>query len=192
MKIIQFWFSLTLFSITIYAPFYFFSNNALDSIEEATIPDLLPFIVARGTDIEKMIERLESMGIDVNKSLDSALDDNPKIASYKIEYRKDRDSEDIKKASGLTAVNVHVVTDNGFEIDMIYLVREKEFLREVTRIEGLLSFTVGRGQTVMSIAPRDMIADLGGLFASDEKNASEVVSQLELKLQAQNKASIRQ
>ena len=185
MKVLfKWWLILTLVSLGIYTPIYLFSNNAVDAVEEATLHDLLPTVGMINRDYKAELAKLERLGIETDKSLDDALDDNPLIEDYQFELLDTPQAQQIHKVSGLSLVQVTATTKQGNQMTMVFSALDKRFLKQPAAVGPMTHFGISNGEQSRELIAEDMQQYLMVLFAEKAENAAETVSRLEQKLPA--------
>ncbi|WP_313054543.1 LppP/LprE family lipoprotein [Pseudomonas lopnurensis] len=177
--LIKWWFILSLISLAFYTPIYLFSNDAVDAVEEATLVELLPTVGITNRDYERELAHLKRSGIDTDKALDDALDDNPLIENYDIALVDSDEARKILRIGGWTMVEVKAQTRNGNTMSLVFSTLDKKFLKHPAGVGPLVSFNISNGQASHSVRPEDMQLYLTVLFADEEKDAQEVITRLE-------------
>ena len=177
--LIRWWFILSLVSLTFYTPIYLFSNDAVNAVEEATLVELLPTVGITNRDYERELAHLKRIGIDTDKALDDALEDNPLIEDYDIALVDSDEARKILRISGWTLVEVKAQTSNGNTLSLVFSTLDKKYLKHPAGVGPLVSFSISNGQASHTVLPEDMQRYLTVLFANEEKDAQEVITRLE-------------
>lgn len=186
------WLVATVVSLTFYTPIYFFSDNAVDAIEDITAAELIPYISIRGVDVERMENNLRGMGVDTDLSLDDALDDNPRVLDYRIGYAEGNEFKQLSLSTGLSFVVARAEVENGLAVELVFGVLNKHFLRNTTQVEGLYQMRVTDGQKILSIeAQNDLQNHIFGLFLKDEKQAGQSLMPLEQRFMAMRERELK-
>jgi len=174
------WLVATFVSMTFYAPIYLFSDNAIDAVEDVTAAQLIPFVSIKGADVEHIEKSLSRVGFDTGKSLEDALDDNPRLSNVTVEYGDDALYRDVTLATGLRIVVAKGELKGGRSLDLIFAVLNKRFLKNQTEVRGILAFQITDGKNTLSLDdPQDLQKHLYGLFYKTSKVAGESVEELE-------------
>ena len=179
MKIVKWWFILTLISMSIYTPIYLIANDSLDALDEATLIDLLPTVGMINRDYEHEAKALARQGIDTEKQLSDALDDNPLIDDYDIDFVDSAEARQILLVSGQKLVEIKAETENGNELLMVFTTLDKKFLKQYAAIGPMVRLAISNGEDTYEVIPEDMKLYLTVLFADKEEHAAEAISRLE-------------
>lgn len=186
------WLVATLVSLAIYTPIYFFSDNAVDAIEDLTAAELIPYISIRGVDVERMEQNLRGMGVDTDLSLDDALDDNPRVLDYSIGYAEGNEFKQLSLSTGLSFVVARAEVENGLAVELIFGVLNKHYLRNTTQVEGVYQLRVTDGQKILAVeAQNDLQNHIFGLFLKDEKQAGQSLMPLEQRFLAMRERELK-
>lgn len=154
-KIFQIWLTLTIISMTFYVPFYVFSNNALDAVEELTPDDLIPLTGIKGQDHERKHNVLKSLGIDTSMELEDALDDNKSLSNVRFRYVEGPEAVQTERATGLKLVEAVADIENAKTMRMIFAVAPKRFLKSNASVLGFMGIHISDGKHSF-----DMVNDL--------------------------------
>lgn len=186
------WLVATVVSLTFYTPIYFFSDNAVDAIEDITAAELIPYISIRGVDVERMESNLRGMGVDTELPLDDALDNNPRVLDYSIGYAEGNEFKQLSLSTGLSFVVARAELENDLAVELIFGVLNKHFLRNTTQVEGLYQLRVTDGQKTLAIeAQNDLQNHIYGLFLKDEKQAGQSLMPLEQRFVAMRERGLK-
>lgn len=165
-------------------PRYLFSNNSMDAVEEATARDLMPIFGMRGQDedhYERLFRGLEKRGIDTEKGLADALDENPQIDDYEFEYVESDEAKNIALASGAHVIKLTAKTESGNTFSMTFFSLEKTF-RTMARVIMVSDIHFSKGDRRYAIHEENYAPFIASLFADDEDNAGKVIAEAEAKL----------
>ena len=179
MKIVKWWFILTLISMSIYTPVYLIANDSLDALDEATLIDLLPTVGMMNRDYEHQAAVLARRGIDVDKQLSDALDDNPLINDYSIDFVDSAEARKVLLVSGEKLVEIKAETESGNELLMVFTTLDKKFLKHYAAIGPMVRLAISNGEYSYEVSPEDMQLYLTVLFADKEEHAAEAINRLE-------------
>lgn len=179
MKIVKWWFILTLISMSIYTPVYLVANDALDALDEATLVDLLPTVGITNRDYEREAASMARLGIDTDKQLGDALDDNPLIDDYDIDFVDSEEARQILMLKGLKLVEIKAETENGNTLSLVFATLDKKFLKHYAAIGPMTHFSISNGEDSYSVSPEEMTTYLSVLFADEDEHAAEAIAKLE-------------
>lgn len=178
-KLFLVWLTLTIASLLFYTPIYMFSNNALDAVEELTPKDLIPITGTRYDDPEQMAQMWESMGIDLSMELIDALEDNARLADVDFDYIESPEARSMLLASGLHQIKASARVDDDHELEIIFGVQPKVFLRSVAQVHGILAIRINNGRRSVDFSD-DKDADIlmFSLFEKSGKGGLESVDRM--------------
>ncbi|MWV14927.1 hypothetical protein F3I16_02610 [Pseudomonas sp. L-22-4S-12] len=179
MKIVKWWFILTLISMSIYTPVYLVANDALDALDEATLVDLLPTVGIINRDYEREAASMARLGIDTGKQLGDALDDNPLIDDYEIDFVDSEEARQVLMLKGLKLVEIKAETENGNTLSLVFATLDKKFLKHYAAIGPMTHFSVSNGEDSYNVGPEEMTTYLSVLFADEDEHAAEAIAKLE-------------
>ncbi len=173
------WLTLTIISMVFYLPFYVFSNNAINAVEELTPDEIIPFTGIRGQDPERVHNLLARTGIDMSMELEDALEDNKSLSSVKFEYLQTPEATRVEQATGLKLVEASADVGNGRQLKLVFTVIPKRFLRSTAQVNGLLALQItdGNHTLTMNDGPNDEL-HLWALFEKSGKAARESVQRM--------------
>ena len=146
-KLFHVWLTLTFISILFYLPFYMFSNNALDAVEELTPQDLIPITGTRYDDPERKAQIWKSLGIDLSKELADALEDNERLEHVEFNYVEGPQARNLLLSTGLRMVEAKADIKGGHQLAIIFGVQPKVFLRSAAQVHGILSLQIRGGES---------------------------------------------
>ncbi|TWC53075.1 hypothetical protein FBY04_114107 [Pseudomonas sp. SJZ080] len=145
------WLGATIVSLTLYLPFYVFSNNAIDAVEELTPIDLIPLTGMKGQDPEQRENMLKRMGIDTSMELEDALDDNDRLSNVDIDYVDTDEARQVELSSGLKLVAATADIAGGKQLKIVFGVVPKRFLKSVAGVAGIVAFQITDGKHSLGI-----------------------------------------
>lgn len=167
-KLFQIWLTLTIFSMGIYIPFYLFTNNALNAVEEVTPEDLIPFTGYRGQDDERIGRALRSTGIDTSMELEDALENNKLLSNVEVRYSQDPVAIKTSMATGLAVVEAVADAGDGLQLKLIFTVIPKRFLKSWAMVNGVLGMQITDGKHTYDML--ENLQDQVHLYALFEKS----------------------
>ena len=145
-KLFQIWLTLTLISILFYTPFYMFTNNALDAVEELPPKDLIPITGTRYDDPEQKAQFWKSQGVDLSKELANALEGNERLEHVEFNYLEGPQARDVLLSSGLRMVEAKADIKGGHQLVIVFGVQPKVFMRSVAQVHGIHSLQIRSGE----------------------------------------------
>lgn len=167
-KLFQIWLTLTIFSMGIYIPFYLFTNNALNAVEEVTPEDLIPLTGFRGQDDEQIGRALRFSGIDTSMELEDALENNKLLSNAEIRYSKDPVAIKTSMATGLAVVEAVADAGDGLQLKLVFTVIPKRFLKSWAMVNGVLGMQITDGKHTYDML--ENLQDQVHLYALFEKS----------------------
>lgn len=165
------WLGLTLFSFGIYTPYYVFSNNPIDAVEELSPKEIEPLVGITGQDPERVMNILRAQNIDLSMSFDDVLDDTEIVSDYEIDYDTSEQSRRIAMANGLSVVKATAELKGGKKIDFYFGVTPKVFLRSIAIVRGVLGVVVSDDKHSYDLLENRQYSNgvfMYALFAEDE------------------------
>lgn len=178
-KLFQVWLGLTLISMVFYLPFYVFSNNALDAVEEVTPDDLIPLTGTRLEDPKRKHNLLVATGIDTSMTLEDALEDNKSLSNVSIQYAKGAEVQQAEMASGFKIVEATADIGNDRQMQIMFTVMPKRFLKSNAMVNGFLGIKITDGKHSFDMI--DGVDDelyLWALFDKSGKHAPESIKRM--------------
>lgn len=178
-KLFQVWLTLTIASLAFYIPIYVFSNNALDAAEELTPQDLIPITGTTYDDPERKAQIWESLGIDMSMELIDALDDNKRLSDVEFDYVEGPEARTMLLATGLQQVKASAKIDENHQLNIVFGVQPKAFMRSVAQVHGILTVQISNGEHSMDfIQDDDVDIMLFSLFETSGKGGLESVDRM--------------
>jgi hypothetical protein len=175
------WLGLTILSLMVYSPLYFFADNPLDAVEELTPEGLMPHVGMVGQDTERLTTFLKRMRIDLDMELEDALDDTDGLSNVEIKYDYSDYARELGMATGLHVVKASAETGDNRTVELYFGVSPKTYLRSWAQVQGVLAVVVSDGEHSYNLLENSDFSNgmfLFTLFAEDDANRKKAIKEM--------------
>ena len=147
LKLFKIWLALTIISLGLYTPFYLFSNNPIDAVEELTMWAYTPATNAAnlGHDYSDIRDRLTRLGIDIDMDFEDAVDENPLLSNLDVSYVEGDFPNYLRRTQGHRLVKATIDVDGGYQLSLVFVVTDKTFPRSpISMVLGIAEASISR------------------------------------------------
>jgi len=175
------WLVLTCISLGLYTPYYLFSNNARDAVEELTLWHYTPISgpAEAGVPYDRIRSMFSEMGFDIDLEFEDALEDNDLLSDIDIDYVIADYAAKVRASSGLRLVKASAEIGRGHTLTMVFAVQDKGYLKSFALVRGMMQLTVETEDFIADLTQLNDTEELFyGLFHKDETKSERAVRKI--------------